>query len=143
MADDDKTGTPGDLIIATSEKRILVRIQPDGTITYGPEYTPDEAAKVLWEAIARQRRQDEELRLYHAHVDVLIRQIGAQDLQNEKCQLAAKAATAGPHERYQAERALQQLETYVHQLIELARGVVLREQHNEQPEPPPDPSTLN
>lgn len=31
----------------------LVEIQPDGTITYGPNYSPDEAAKMLWEAIAQ------------------------------------------------------------------------------------------
>ena len=31
----------------------LVDIRPDGTITYGPNYSPDEAAKALWDAIAR------------------------------------------------------------------------------------------
>ncbi len=30
----------------------LVKIRYDGTIEYGPDYTPDAAAKILWEAIA-------------------------------------------------------------------------------------------
>ncbi len=33
----------------------LVTIHPDGTIEYGPGYTPDAAAKVFWQAIGEQR----------------------------------------------------------------------------------------
>jgi hypothetical protein len=31
----------------------LVSINRDGTLTYGPNYTPDTAAKSFWEAMAR------------------------------------------------------------------------------------------
>lgn len=31
----------------------LVKIAMNGTVTYGPNYTPDEAAKVFWDALAR------------------------------------------------------------------------------------------
>ena len=31
---------------------MLVSIALDGTITYGPNYTPDEAAKIFWNAIS-------------------------------------------------------------------------------------------
>lgn len=30
----------------------LVTIHPDGTLQYGPDYTPDEAARAFWEAMA-------------------------------------------------------------------------------------------
>lgn len=36
-------------IAATGEE--LVRIGPDGKITYGANYTPDEAAKAFWSAV--------------------------------------------------------------------------------------------
>lgn len=29
----------------------LVRIHPDGTLEYGPNYTPDEAARTFWDAM--------------------------------------------------------------------------------------------
>lgn len=35
----------------------LVTIKPDGTIVYGPNYTPDEAARVFWEALGRAKCQ--------------------------------------------------------------------------------------
>jgi hypothetical protein len=35
----------------------LVTIRPDGTIEYGPNYTPDAAAKVFWDAIGLERKQ--------------------------------------------------------------------------------------
>ena len=31
---------------------ILVTLRSDGSLEYGPDYTPDEAAKIFWEAIA-------------------------------------------------------------------------------------------
>ncbi len=29
----------------------LVKIHPDGSLEYGPDYTPDEAARVFWSAL--------------------------------------------------------------------------------------------
>jgi hypothetical protein len=34
----------------------FVTIQPDGTIIYGKDYAPDEAAKALWDAVGGERR---------------------------------------------------------------------------------------
>ncbi len=31
---------------------MLVTLRPDGTLEYGPNYHPDEAARLFWEAIA-------------------------------------------------------------------------------------------
>jgi hypothetical protein len=42
----------------------IVEILVDGTISYGPNYTPDAAARILWEAIAQmspQAKENEEL----------------------------------------------------------------------------------
>lgn len=35
---------------------MLVGIKPDGQIEYGPNYTPDEAARRFWEAIGAYRK---------------------------------------------------------------------------------------
>ena len=43
---------PSMLQINGSHNEMLVAIKQDGTIEYGPNYTPDEAARVFWEAIA-------------------------------------------------------------------------------------------
>lgn len=32
----------------------LVKVRPDGTIEYGPNYKPDESAKAFWEAVAKE-----------------------------------------------------------------------------------------
>lgn len=32
----------------------LVKIRPDGSIVYGQKYTPDEAAKIFWEAMGKE-----------------------------------------------------------------------------------------
>jgi hypothetical protein len=53
---DDEKPSENDLVIAT-QSRVLVVIKPDGALSYGPGYTPDEAASVFWEALARKRRE--------------------------------------------------------------------------------------
>lgn len=40
------------LSIHSSLNTPLVVIRPDGSIEYGPDYTPDEAARILWETVA-------------------------------------------------------------------------------------------
>src|SRR5690606_28766198 len=52
---DDKP-SDNDLVIRTAS-RILVTIKPDGRLVYGDGYTPDEAARALWEALARKRAE--------------------------------------------------------------------------------------
>jgi len=38
--------------INSEENKLLVDIARDGTMTFGEDYTPDEAAKVLWRCVA-------------------------------------------------------------------------------------------
>jgi hypothetical protein len=147
MSDDDQRlpeGRPGELVIGTSPERILVRIAADGTLTYGPEYTPDEAAQVFWQALARQREGGEEKMVLLAHVEKLLARIGEQDLRTETARMQA-SETKSAHDEFQAERATGQLEVLVHELIELARGIALRDRDNAKAAPPKGapPSTLN
>lgn len=117
---------PGELVIATSADRVLVRIRKDGTIVYGEDYTPDEAAKVLWEAVARQRQEDETRRILFSHLEHLLQQLGEQDLRYEACQKAARAPKASAHDKFQEERAANQWEMLIHQVVEFARGFALQ-----------------
>ncbi len=68
--------------------------------------------------------------------------LGEQDLRYEQCQNAARAPGSTPHDVFQEERAAKQWEMHVHQLVELARGLALRNKKEEE-NPPPTPSTLN
>lgn len=124
MSDEDT----GELVIATSRERVLVRIQKDGTLTYGPDYTPDEAAEVFWRAFARRRAAANVREGVLGHIEHLMIKLGNQDLRNEQCQLKAQSEHATADDHFQAERTHAQLEVYVHQLIELARGLALREE---------------
>ena len=146
MSNEDRKppeGRPGELVIGTSQDRILVRIASDGTLTYGPEYTPDEASKVFWEAMAKQRVQHEERLVLMAHVEKLLARIGEQDLRTETARIMA-AETKNPHDEFQAERAIGQLEVLVNEMIELARGIALRDRSNGSPPPAAPPNvTLN
>lgn len=47
---------PTSLCIHASNK-IIVTIRPDGTIEYGEGYTPDDAARALWDAVGLERKQ--------------------------------------------------------------------------------------
>jgi hypothetical protein len=38
----------------TAAHETLVTIKPDGTLEYGPNYTPDAAAKAMWSAISKE-----------------------------------------------------------------------------------------
>ncbi len=126
MADEK---TDRDLIIGTSEDRILIRIGPDGTLTYGPDYTPDEAAKVFWEAMARHRKDYEERLVFFTHVEGLLARVGAQDLRVEAARAKAEN-TKTIHDQAQAERSMNQLQVLWHELIEFARGIALRDKDN-------------
>lgn len=120
---------PGELVIATSAKRILVRIQPDGRIIYGDEYTPDEAAVELWTAIAR-RRADFEARMQYINLlELHIALIAVADQAYEAAQMAVRAALANAETtererealRFREDLSRRNLETRVHGVIEFAR----------------------
>ena len=53
---------PGNIVIRPVHNRPpLVTIHPDGTLEYGPDYTPDEAARVFWDAMAARAQSMETL----------------------------------------------------------------------------------
>jgi len=119
-----------DLVIGTSLGRLLVVIKPNGALEFGPEYHPDEAAEVFWEAMARKRGQFEERMLLFAHMERLLTTIGTQDMECERLRLRADEPDLPDTEiasRMQfAELAMRRLEMTVHQAIELGRGLVRR-----------------
>lgn len=39
-----------------TNSRVIVTIKPDGSIEYGEGYTPDAAAKALWDAVGLERK---------------------------------------------------------------------------------------
>lgn len=132
---------PKELVIGTSSDRVLVKIGPDGSLTYGPDYTPDEAAKAFWEAMAARRKDYEERLLFFAHVERLLARMGEQDLRTEQMRITALSKDATPVDKFNAERALGQLEVLVHEVLELSRGVALRDRENRKDEDEGSPPT--
>jgi hypothetical protein len=115
---------PGDLVIATSKDRMLVRIHPDGTLTFGPEYTPDEAAVEFWTAMARRRLETEQrLIQFHAQEQLLAR-VAQADFSYEHAQARTRGEDATEHDRLMEEISRRNLESSVHTLIEFARSLV-------------------
>lgn len=47
----DFTPKPQTITITGADNAPLVTIHPDGTLDYGPDYTPDAAAHAFWEAM--------------------------------------------------------------------------------------------
>lgn len=131
MADLD---TENDLIIATTASRILVRIKPDGTLIYGPEYTPDEAADVFWQALARRRADAEVKEVFARHVHALLLVAGQADLANQSAREHEAAVTLDPKASQAAKmkahldlRATDEaLNEAAQRLVELGRKIALR-----------------
>ncbi len=122
---------PGDLVIGTSKGRILVRIHPDGTLTYGPEYTPDEAAVEFWTQMSIRRLESEERVLHLGFIEQMLLRLGNADVAHESAVLRSRRPEATEHDRFMAEISRLNLESVVHQTIEFSRGLVAR------PNPPP------
>ena len=151
--------TENDLVIGTSAQRILVRIKADGTLIYGPDYTPDEAARVLWETLARRREAFEQAKTQsddHAkakevlflHMQKLLLEAGKADLANQIARDRENELTSDPRalkpdklkahlEAKAAEAAFQEAAL---RLVELGRRMALRGA----PDPiSPDPRGVN
>src|SRR5271157_1247405 len=47
---------PGTLSICREDGTVIVAICSDGSLTYGPNYTPDEAAEVFWTNMALKKK---------------------------------------------------------------------------------------
>ena len=116
---------PGELVIGT-QGRVLVRIQPDGQLRYGEGYTPDDAAEVFWTSLALKRAGMEQRLMHLGLLEQLLIRIGHADLQTERARIYAGREGATEHDRFMAERAIGHLESLVHQMIELGRGLALR-----------------
>lgn len=121
----DRVG-PNDLIIGTSKKRVLVIIKPDGTLEYGPEYRPDEAATIFWEAMGQRRLQAEDRILVIQHMEAVLTRLGATDLQAESLRRQAANAPDDIELEQRAEAAVERVEAVMDQAIELGRGLVRR-----------------
>lgn len=148
-----------DLVVATSMSRILVRIQADGTLIYGPEYTPDEAASVFWQTLARKRAAAEQQAvgdsqvnaILFRHMEKLLLEAGEADLANQVAQdrvakLATAKTAAERADRVQANldaaRTNDVLNMAATRLVELGRKLALRGA----PDPVsdnPNPSAVN
>ncbi len=117
---------PGDLIIGTSRDRILVRIHPDGTLTYGPEYTPDEAAVEFWTQMAIRRLESEERIIHLGVMEMILMQVGRADFAYQEAQVRARQEGASEHDRFMEEMSRRSLETMIHQAVESGRGLIAR-----------------
>jgi len=115
----------GDLVIGTSRERILVLIKANGQLVYGPEYTPDEAAVVFWEAMGRRRLGAEERILVIHHMDRVLTALGAADIRNERA-VRALSERQSQANLIEAQRAQAALERAMHLAIELGRGLTRR-----------------
>lgn len=142
----DDLPTESDLVIGTSSSRILVTIKPDGRLIYGPDYTPDEAAAVLWQTLARQRAREQDKEILFLHMQKLLLEAGRADLEKQKTQdlVNELAATGSKVQRTQANLANSRADGALHQaayrLIELGRAMALG--GAEDPVSPPSPSTI-
>jgi len=50
------------LLQISNNSEPMVSLKMDGTIEYGPDYTPDEAARIFWEALGILPRKTTEIR---------------------------------------------------------------------------------
>ena len=117
---------PGDMVIGTSPQRLLVIIKADGTLKYGPEYRPDEAAVVFWEAMGQKRLEMEDRLLVINHMEAVLTRLGDADLRAESARRIAANEPGNMELERQAIEAVRRLERVVTQAIELGRGLIRR-----------------
>lgn len=115
---------PKDLVIGTAGRE-LVRIKADGSLIYGPEYTPDEAAVEFWTQMAQRRLESEERLTQLAAMEQLVLAVARADLAYEAAQLKSKKLGATSEDQFAHERCAAEWESKVHQLTEFARGLLL------------------
>jgi len=116
----------GDMVIATSAQRLLVIIKADGRLLFGPEYRPDEAAMVFWEAMGQKKLQMEDRLLVIGHMEAVLTRMGDADLRAESARRVAANDPGNTELEIQANEAVHRLERVVSQAIELGRGLIRR-----------------
>ena len=133
---------PGDFAIGTSQDRILVIIKPNGTLEYGPEYRPDEAATVFWEYMGQRRLQMEDRLLVIGHMEAVLTRLGDLDLRAEAARRTALAEPENMELERQAIEAVRRVERAMSQAIELGRGLIRRPEVPMPAWPPEVPQSL-
>lgn len=125
MSDDQKPKSdPNALVIGTSKGRTLVTIHADGSIEYGPEYTPDEAAVTFWTQMAQRKLESEERLIHFAAMEQMLMDVARADQAYEAAQHKAQALGASDQDQFTEERCRAALEAVTHRLIEFARGMI-------------------
>lgn len=142
---DPLSAQPGDMVIGTSRNRILVTIKADGTLQYGPEYSPDEAATVFWEAMGQRRIAMEDRFLVIQHMEAVLTRLGRADME---CERLRRQADSEPDELRKreltqyAELSMNRLNMVAHQAIELGRALVRRPDMPTPAVPPTVPESI-
>ena len=111
---------PGELVIGTG-RGVLVRVQQDGTLIYGDNYTPDEAAVTLWTEIGRRRGDFEARMQYLDLLELHIALLAVSDAAYEAAQRVSRGPSSTDHDRQREELSRASLEMRVHGIIEFAR----------------------
>ena len=120
-----ESAEPGDMVLGTSKRRVLIVIKTDGSLIYGPDYRPDKAAEIFWEAMAQRREAYEERSLIIRHMESILVRLGQADMNAEHLrQMSEQEAT--PENIQAAGQAVRALERVMSQAIELGRGLVRR-----------------
>jgi hypothetical protein len=119
----------GALAIGTRQE-ILVLIKPNGSLEYGPNYTPDAAATIFWEAMGQKRLEAEDRILVLQHMEAVMTRLGVADLQAER--LRRRAALEEDESRRReldqlAELGIRRLELICQEAIELGRALAGRD----------------
>lgn len=125
---------PGDVVFGLTGGRCQVLIRADGTLHFGEGYEPDLAARIFWQALAQahpnlalRAQPDDEVRgIHHQTMETMLLRVGRADLHNERAQLRSRAENASEHDHLVAEVAHGNLEVVVHNVIEYARALALR-----------------
>lgn len=117
---------PGDMVIGTSIDRILVTIKSNGTLEFGPEYKPDEAAMIFWEAMGQKRLEMEDRLLLIGHMEAILTRLGEADLRAESARRTAINDPTNMELERVAVEAVRRLERIMSQTIELGRGLIRR-----------------
>jgi hypothetical protein len=121
----DQVG-PGDMVIGTGPDRYLVIIKADGTLRFGPEYRPDEAAMVFWEAMGQRKLQMEDRLLVIGHMEAILTRLGEADLQAESARRIAANNSEDMELERRAIEAVNRFERVAGQAVELGRGLIRR-----------------
>lgn len=106
--------------------RDLLTINADGTITFSPEYTPDELALAFWEKVGRRYVEYD---ILYQHMESILSRIGVSDISCEKLKYELDTLS-NPFQRQALEdifeESSEQLSELIGEAVELGRGLAKR-----------------